>query len=482
MVESLGGHNDIVELAVKRLNDSEKRHLDAVERLDELQSDYARKIEIFCANPETFSQFAVRYLYEYRDFLVEEYLRDLGSRMDSLDPVKFLSEYVGANISSQVKFKDARYCHNFNYIYGAHCSHVNVNNNQLYAFLRSGFSYVVKDVVERRVEVLRNRKCRCSFKMSDYTSIPGQDPVLVFLELFFKRTGFDFDKISLSDLIVKFRAFCLDLKEPYYVEDPYFKIVSHICSTNVGDLPFKKYRNAEAGIGSLVDDMIYRLSGVQMDSGAECTEEEDLNVARMSGIEKLDAVKAALKVFMIKLGVNKNVLAVLGDSDVSAKAVDKSDAGFFKYLDDEFFKGGVVSEVKKYSGFFAGSKRKRINKTPDNKDIENMYKLLKYIHGLAELSRVYLVKGDDRYKRDGKIVREIVNIYIERFKMAVVDLEVKLSTGDFVIGNDITEALDGLFDLFNGDHLKAAIGSAIEGYARLQNLDEASVELDNSLD
>ncbi|MCK9186638.1 hypothetical protein M0P48_04345 [Candidatus Gracilibacteria bacterium] len=494
MVEDLENfeRDEVVQLAVTNIERRKKNNSVSLQAQQNEDAVYRSKIEKFCENPKTYAEFVAEYLFKNRDALVKAYhefyhvsRRKTGEKY--VDVVPFIMDrYVYPQVAPKVKFKGAIAC-------GKNSENVSVENNELYAFVRGELSLLIE---RARGEV----KLFSELNWTAYYQLDGQKHGvcgvrdLFFLKLCLVHSGLDSDKISLFDFVKKFESVCNRIQEES-------RIVSYSgpsMSRRIENLDFSKVggeifndmmvRNGnvvpavESGrsfeeIGRVVDGMIQQCTGIKRPRFVE-EKGNDVDIYDQFNFKNFEKLLSALRIFMIQYGLKNNVNSVLkGTSEGSSLTKEQADARFFAEVDGKFFNSQLLETLKKeYDGLFNSGKRRKAVTASENEDIKNFYVFLKYIVDQFRTGQIYMKIGDVEQKKRGEIAVEISKIYAEVINKVAVNLEVKLTTGDFKI-EDFTGSMDRLSGLLSSDGLKRAILSAAEGYARLNDISDAEKTL-----
>lgn len=219
----------------------------------------------------------------------------------------------------------------------------------------------------------------------------------------------------------------------------------------------------------------------------------------LPSLEKLDAVKSQLQILMIRLGINRKYYEVLPGDGKAGKEANGKDKSVAQPAERKFFdemartvfgddKGGssVFDALKGYGetsslGLWSetkGSLRKKYNSEPIAQEVTELYQMAQFLYNIQTVGKIYMECGEPRQKYYGEILMEVGKIYTERLVEMAVNLEVKLRVGDFKTG-EIGKTMSGLAGLLDSSQLSSAIEAAIQVETGLKAGEEANSVLTN---
>gem|GEM_PF-6044844 len=525
----ISGSSDVMRLAVQRIEqrkklqpqDRETLQKEADQSYRKQQQEYTNlmlashtEVKEFSRDPKTFAQFAVRYIYDNREEVIQRVLNELGGSGIGEFTLEqgaafVMSKIIYPAIKDKVVFKgadkwDPALVASDSSSYGLFIRNALAvfikDLGLLYAkaYWREQFERLEPGVIYSYLEIaedgvsLDRMMSLLTHRIWDYGIMSCNGEI----------TTYNGDT-EMSDVFKKLKIgrypeSVVD-NAGYYI----FEAIKRI------DCPNMQYSMNDNVINNdFIISIVQMLSGIRFPEKPSLPQKSEIkdNEANASvslpSLEKLGAVKSQLQILMIRLGINRKYYEVL-PNDGDGKAGKEANNGkgksvalpaermFFDEMARTVFgddKGGssVFDALKGYGetsslGLWSETKaslRRKYNSEPIAQEVTELYQMAQFLYNIQTVGKIYMECGESRQKYYGEILMEVGKIYTERLVEMAVNLEVKLRVGDFKTG-EIGKTMSGLAGLLDSSQLSSAIEAAIQVETGLKAGEEANSVLTN---
>ncbi len=520
--ESTPARMDVVALAMRRIEERKQA------TLDNKDQSLQKNIENFSQDPKSYTEWAVKYLWENRDALVKSIQQELFDKgpntITSAALISFIMDrHVHPYIAAKLTFTVGKHWEK---------AELGISNSPLGLFLHHTLSSLLTDLAKDCVVWKKSTRNYDSYQVPyfltgdpkqaveeiateniEYTSVyrgnQGSDYTIksikkVNLSQFLaiiKKRGFDFNEehISLAQMLKKLYEVIdayvcetdlkIDYKDEYTWLDSKTKFEKAFATVGTyihggirenNDLNGSISLNDSAEIHSFIEKLICDISGLKKEPEKKNAEPSD-SCWFLPKLEKLTKVREQLLVHMQRLVIS----STLQPASLEMEFLAAYDQHAFV---DNYYPGQTqrfAEEYKQATDWFGKNtkkaKKKALEEKPITEEIPNLYRMMEYIYKLYSTGKVYITSNDPDQQRQGEILKEVAQISADYLGKITVDLEAKLAVGDFST-EQLSEHVAQLAGLLDSRQLQTAIKSVRVIEEEIEIRRDSQLEVENLLE